>query len=86
MNKKNMFNKTTERDIEIFQVISLVCVALIMFFCRNSDRDVKLGIFIVVQLALPFLFSSNDKNNHYTGSFLLLFLWLGLFFGRWMSM
>lgn len=83
--KRNMFKQFSKRDIEILQVVALIGVGLVMFFCRNSGRDTKLGIFIVIQFILPFLFSTDGESKNYTSAFLLLFIWIGLFFGWWMS-
>ena len=82
---RNMFKQFSKRDIEILQVVALIGVGLVMLFCRNSDRETKLGIFIVAQFILPFLFSTDGENNNHTSAFLLLFIWIGLFFGWWMS-
>jgi hypothetical protein len=82
---RNMFKQFHKRDIEILQVAALACVVLVMFFCRNSDRETKLGIFIVAQFILPFLFSIDGESKSHTSAYLLLFIWIGLFFGWWMS-
>lgn len=85
MKKRNLFRKLSKRDIEIFQIAALVSIGLVMFFCRSSDRETKLGIFIVSQFILPFLFSTEGESKNHSSAFLLLFIGIGLFFGWWMS-
>lgn len=82
---RKMFKQFSRRDIEILQVSALICVVLVMFFCRNLARDTKLVIFIVTQFILPFLFSTEGENKNHSSAHLLLFIWIGLFFGLWMS-
>ena len=78
-----MFRQFSKRDIKVLQIAVLICVGLVMFFCRNSGRDTKLGIFIVIQFILPFLFSTEGENKIHSSAVLLLFIWVGLLFGWW---
>ncbi len=82
---RNMFEQFSKRDIEVLQIIALICVGLAMLFFRNSSREIKLGIFIITQFILPVLFSAERESKKHSSTFLLLFMWIGLFFGWWMA-
>lgn len=82
---RKMFEQFSKRDIEVLQIIALICVGLVMLFFRNSGREIKLGIFIITQFILPFLFSAERESKKHSSTFLLLFMWIGLFFGWWMA-
>lgn len=69
---RNMFEQFSKRDIEVLQIIALICVGLAMLFFRNSSREIKLGIFIITQFILPVLFSAERESKKHSSTFLLL--------------